>query len=71
MGITGGLGVLGENDNGRRVTDFCAERELCVGNTYFMHKSLHKYTRMAEGQDRMKVMNMIDLVLVKQGMLCY
>ena len=49
-GITGAFGDPGENNN-RRVVDFCAERVLCVGNTYFKHKSLHKYTRVAKGQD--------------------
>ena len=44
-GITGAFGVPGENDNGRRVVEFCAERELCVGNTYFKHKSLYKFIR--------------------------
>ena len=42
VGITGSFGILGENDNGRRVIDFCAERGLCVGNTYSEHKNLHK-----------------------------
>ena len=32
VSITGGFGVPGENDNDRRVVDFCAERELCIGN---------------------------------------
>ena len=32
-GITGAFGVTGENDSGRRVVEFCAERGLCVGNT--------------------------------------
>ena len=27
------FGVLGENDIGRRVIDFCVERGSCVGNT--------------------------------------
>ena len=35
--ITGVFVVLGENDNDRRVVEFCAERGLCVGNTYFKH----------------------------------
>ena len=39
VGITGVFGVSGENDNGRRVVEFCAESEVCVGNTYFKHKS--------------------------------
>ena len=40
-GITGGFGAPGENDKGRRIIDFCAERVLYVGNTYFKEKSLH------------------------------
>ena len=43
--ITGAFRVPGENDNGRRVVEFCAERGLCVGNTYFKHRNLLKYTR--------------------------
>ena len=46
-GITGAFGVPGENDNGKRVVEFCAERGPCVGNTYFKHRGLHKYTRVA------------------------
>ena len=63
--ITGVFEVLGENSNGKRVVDFCAERGLCIGYTYFKHSSLHKYTRVARGQDFMKAMSMIDLVLEK------
>ena len=40
--ITGAFGVPGENDKGRRVVEFCEERELCVSNTYFKHISVHK-----------------------------
>ena len=54
-GIIGGFSVPGENDNGRRVIDFCAKRGLCAGNTYFKHNSLHKYTRVARGQDGVDV----------------
>ena len=48
-GITGTFGVPGENDDGRRVVKFCEERGLCVSNTYFKHRSVHKYTRVASG----------------------
>ena len=51
VGITGGFRVPGKNDDGRRVIEFCAERGFCVGNTCFEYRSLHKYTRMARGQD--------------------
>ena len=50
-GITGTFGVPRENDNGIRVVEFCADRGLCVANTYFKHRSLYKYTRVARGQD--------------------
>ena len=36
MDITGAFGVPGENE---RVVEFCTERGLCVGNTYFKHKT--------------------------------
>ena len=35
IGITGAFGVPGENDKGRKVVELCAERGLCVSNTYF------------------------------------
>ena len=40
-------------------------------NTYFKHRSLHKHTRMARGQDRVEVKSILDLVLVKRDMLRY
>ena len=43
---------------------FCAERRLCVGNTYFNHKIFLKYTRVARGQDRVKVKK--DMLLYEQ-----
>ena len=49
--------------------EFYAERGLCIGNTYFKHRSLDKYTRVSRGQDRVEVRSMIDLVLVKKDML--
>ena len=42
-----------------------------MGNTYFEHNSLHKYTRVARDQDGVEVISMIDLLLVKKAMLCY
>ena len=38
---------------------------------HFEHRSLHKYTRAARGQDGVEVKSFIDLVLVKNSMLCY
>ena len=67
-GITGAFGVPGENDNGRRVVEFCAERGLCVDNTYFKHRRLHKYTRVARGRDGVEIKRMIDHDRVCGGM---
>ena len=47
--ITGAFGVAGENDNGKRVVDFCEESGLCMGKTYFNHRSMYKYTRVVKG----------------------
>ena len=51
------------------MVEFCAERQLCAGNTYFKHRSLPKYTRVTIGQYRGEVKSMIDLVLVKKDIL--
>ena len=37
-GITGAFRVQGENDNGRRVEEYCTERVLCVGNKFLAQK---------------------------------
>ena len=42
-----------------------------MGNTYFKHKNLHKYTRVARGEDGVEVKSMIYLLLVKKDMLCF
>ena len=71
MGIAGVFGVSGEHGTQRKVIDFGAGSVLCVGNTYFNHNSLHKYVRVARGQERMGVMSTIDLVLIKRDIVHY
>ena len=70
-GITCVFRVPGENDNSRRLVEFCGEIGLCLSNTNFKHKSLHKYTRVTMGQGRVEIKRMIDLALVKRDMLAY
>ena len=60
-----------DHDNGRRVVEFCAERVPFVGNTYFKHRNLYKYTRTVGGRDGVEIKSMIDLMLVKRNMLRY
>ena len=42
-----------------------------MSNTYFKDRSVHKYTRVAEGRGGVEIKSMIDLVLVKRDMLRY
>ena len=74
-GLSGWIGdrtrVSGENDYGRRLVEFYEERGLCVGNTYFKHKGLHKYTLVARDRDGVEIKSIIGLVLVKRDMLQY
>ena len=66
--IIGAFGVPKENHNGRTVFDVYVERILCVGNKYFKRKNLQKYTRVANGEEGIKVMSKIDQVLVERDM---
>ena len=50
--------------------EFWVERGLCVGNTYYKHRSLHKYTRVARDKDGV-VKSIIGLMLMKKDMLLY
>ena len=67
---TGVIGVPGENDNGRRVEEFCAERGMCVV-THILNTELCLRTRVAKGQGRVEIKSILDLVLVKRDMLRY
>ena len=53
------------------MVEFCEEKGLCVGNTCFKHRSLHKCIRVARVQDGVDVKSMIDLMLGKRDMLRY
>ena len=37
VGIVGRFKVLGENEKGRKVTDFCGENGLCVHKSTYVH----------------------------------
>ena len=47
---TGSEAVIGPhttgnvNDNGNRFVEFCARNNLCVCNSFFRHKDIHKKT---------------------------
>ena len=51
------------SDNGERLTSFCEQNGLCIGNTFFQHKEIHKKTwRSPDGC----TFNEIDFVCISQ-----
>ena len=48
-GVHGGNGVGKRNAEGRRLLEFCDERELCVANTWFKKTDKKKITYSAGG----------------------
>ena len=49
----------------KRLLQFCAENELVVGNTWFQHKDIHKFTWECRGKNQRFI---IDYILVRKGM---
>ena len=51
------------SDNGERLMSFCEHNSLCIGNTYFQHRRIHKKTwRSPDG----RTLNEIDFVCISQ-----
>ena len=48
-GVHGGNGIGKRNLEGRRLLEFCDEKELCVANTWFKKKEKRKITYSASG----------------------
>ena len=48
-GVHGGNGVGKRNAEGRRLLEFCDERELCVANTWFKRQTKGKLLIVAVG----------------------
>ena len=57
-GVHGGYGIGKRNVEGRRLLEFCAEKELCVANAWFKKKKQRKRTCSMGGNQ-----NEIDFVL--------
>ena len=69
-GITGAFEVPGDDSNGIRAWSPAQKRDS-VWVTYFKHRSVHKYTRVAEGRESVEIKSMIDLMMVKKAMRRY
>ena len=53
----------GTNDNGERLLMMCNINELCIGNTYFVHKTIHKKTWRSPGET---TKNEIDYICISK-----
>ena len=58
-GVRGGYGIGNKNVEGKRLLEFCDEKELCVANTWFEKKEQRKITYSMGGNE-----TDIDLALV-------
>ena len=60
-GVMGKHGIGTRNDNGERLTEFCAMNNLIIGGTLFQHRDIHKLTwNSPNGRDK----NQIDHLLI-------
>ena len=62
--IIGHHGIGRTNDNGQRLLDFCSYHHLCVTNTLFKNKDLHKASWR---HPRSKTWHQLDLILTRQN----
>ena len=51
-GVIGKHGVTGLNENGRYLLQLCCSNELCIINTFFQLREVHKYTWYRPGMDQ-------------------
>ena len=60
-GVHGGYGVGQRNLEGRMLSEFCLEKELCVSNTWFMREEKRMVTFRMDKND-----TKIDFVFIKK-----
>jgi hypothetical protein len=61
--VLGNFGVGERNVNGDRLLQFCEMNDLCITNTFFRHKNIHKHTWKHPGT---KKWYLIDYILTKK-----
>ena len=64
-GVIGQHGDPDINKNGRCLLQFCATNGLCIMNTFFQHKRIHKYTRY---RDSLGQRSLIDFCIVSANL---
>ena len=64
----GVIGKEGENSitpNGEMLLDFCIRNNLKIANTFFMHKNIHKWTRVSEDRNEKSI---IDYIIISNNL---
>ena len=64
----GVIGKEGENSitpNGEMLLDFCIRNNLKIANTFFIHKNIHKWTRVSEERNEKSI---IDYIIVSNNL---
>ena len=65
--VLGSHGTGKMNENGQRLLEFCSYHHLCITNTFFENKPIHKGTWQ---HPRSKTWHQIDFTITKQSNLC-
>ena len=65
--VLGSHGTGKMNENGQRLLEFCSYHHLCITNTFFENKSIHKGTWR---HPRSKTWHQIDFTITKQSNMC-
>ena len=74
-GALGSQGIGNQNTAGKAFLDDCAAAGMCVANTFFPHKDIHKYsyrginTNVTPGEDPVRVLYNNDFIIVRRSFL--
>ena len=60
--VVGKYGEMHKNNNGCRMIQYCHHNNLCITNTLFKHKDIHKFTREYQSRNEKSI---IDYILIE------
>ena len=63
--VIGKEGEIAETENGEKLIEFCIRNKLKIANTFFKHKDIHKWTRVAETRGERSI---IDYIIVTNSL---